>query len=56
LAPLEWRRFPPRLHSALQDIQSGRFSPDDRTRFLGFVDALKADDRYMIAADFEAYW
>jgi starch phosphorylase len=48
--------IPPRLHSALYDIQSGRFSTDDPSRFSSFVDALKADDRYMIAADFEAYW
>jgi starch phosphorylase len=46
----------PRLHSALYDIQSGRFSTDDPSRFSSFVDALKADDRYMIAADFESYW
>jgi starch phosphorylase len=47
---------PPRLQSALHDIRSGRFSPDDPGRFSSFVDALMADDRYMIAADFESYW
>jgi starch phosphorylase len=46
----------PRLRSALDDIQGGRFSPDDPGRFSNFIEALKADDRYMIAADFEAYW
>ncbi len=48
--------IPARLQPALADIQGGRFSPDDPSRFSGFIEALKADDRYMIAADFQAYW
>ncbi len=48
--------IPARLQSVLDDIQKGRFSPDDPSRFSGFVEALKADDRYMIAADFDSYW
>ncbi len=48
--------IPPRLQSVLDDIQQGRFSPDDTSRFSSFVEALKADDRFMIAADFESYW
>ena len=48
--------IPPRLQAALDDVQRGLFSPDDPSRFSGFIEALKADDRYMIAADFDSYW
>ena len=46
----------PRLRRVLDQIGSGAFSPDDPGRFRPLVDALVADDRYMVAADFEAYW
>jgi starch phosphorylase len=54
--PAGMGQIPTRLQTVLDDIQAGRFSRDDPTRFFGFVEALKADDRFMIAADFEAYW
>jgi starch phosphorylase len=44
----------PALAEALELIESGVFSPDDRGRFRSVVDALRHDDRYMICADFES--
>jgi starch phosphorylase len=45
-----------RLSRALQALSSGDFSPDDRSRYLPLVQTLLAYDRYMVAADFDAYW
>ena len=46
----------PMLTQALDAIGLGMFSPDDPHRFAPIVDALRNDDHYMIAADFEAYF
>lgn len=46
----------PRLEEALEAIRSGLFSADDRSRYEGLVDGLVHDDRFMLCADFEAYW
>ena len=46
----------PRLDEALQAIGSGVFSPDDAQRYAGLVDSLRLDDRFMVCADFDAYW
>ena len=45
----------PELAEALDAIESGAFSPDDRDRFRGLVESLRYADPYMIAADFAAY-
>jgi len=43
------------LSQALSAISSGVFSPDDRGRYAGLVASLYNDDRFMVAADFDAY-
>ena len=45
-----------RLSAALEAIRSGVFSPDDPTRYVGLIDALVYDDRFMVCADFDDYW
>src|SRR5690606_22427548 len=45
-----------RLKAALEAIRDGVFSPDDAGRYVGLVDSLLYDDRFMVCADFEAYW
>ncbi|WP_317848115.1 glycogen/starch/alpha-glucan phosphorylase [Pseudomonas sp. HTZ2] len=45
-----------RLADVLQAIRSGVFSPDDPARYTGLVDALVAYDRFLVCADFDAYW
>ncbi|MHC6227826.1 glycogen/starch/alpha-glucan phosphorylase [Pseudomonas sp. X10] len=45
-----------RLNDVLQAIRSGVFSPDDPARYTGLVDALIAHDRFLVCADFDAYW
>lgn len=46
----------PRLKAAVGDLEAGVFSRDDPGRYLPIVQALQAYDRYMVAADFDAYW
>jgi starch phosphorylase len=45
----------PALRQVLDDLQSGIFSPDDRARYHGLVDALRRNDYFMVCADFESY-
>ena len=45
-----------RLATALEAIRSGVFSPDDPARYVGLIDALVYDDRFMVCADFDDYW
>lgn len=45
-----------RLKLALEAIREGVFSPDDPTRYVGLVDSLVGEDRFMVCADFEDYW
>ena len=45
----------PDLAEVLNAIESGMFSPDDRSRYRGLVDALRHHDYFMVTADFEAY-
>ncbi|EKT4521548.1 glycogen/starch/alpha-glucan phosphorylase [Pseudomonas putida] len=45
-----------RLGDVLEAIRSGVFSPDDPARYTGLVDALVAHDRFLVCADFDAYW
>jgi starch phosphorylase len=46
----------PRLAHAIEAIAAGTFSPDDRHRFQPLVDQILGHDKFMVAADFEAYW
>lgn len=45
-----------RLRAALEAIRAGVFSPEEPARYVGMVDALLFDDRFMVCADFDAYW
>ncbi|MEX5339903.1 glycogen/starch/alpha-glucan phosphorylase [Pseudomonas sp. I2] len=45
-----------RLGDVLQAIRSGVFSPDDPARYAGLLDSLVAHDRFLVCADFDAYW
>jgi starch phosphorylase len=45
-----------RLRHALDAIAAGAFSADDPGRFQPLVDAVRGEDRFLVAADFEAYW
>lgn len=46
----------PVLREVLDSIARGVFSPDDRNRFAGLVDALTYHDHFMVSADFDAYY
>ena len=45
-----------RLSEVLQAVRGGVFSPDDPTRYADLVDGLIEHDRFMVCADFDAYW
>ncbi|MBA1204885.1 glycogen/starch/alpha-glucan phosphorylase [Pseudomonas capeferrum] len=45
-----------RLNDVLQAIRSGVFSPDDPARYTALVDSLVDHDRFLVCADFDAYW
>ncbi len=45
-----------RLNDVFQAIRGGVFSPDDPSRYTGFMDALVSYDRFLVCADFDAYW
>ncbi len=45
----------PALRDALDEIGSGRFSPDDPDRYRELVEAITHADYFMVAADFDAY-
>jgi len=46
----------PRLAAVLDLLASGRFSPEEPDRYAPLVWALRHEDRFLVAADFEAYW
>ena len=46
----------PRLAAVLMSLAAGEFSPDDPGRFAPIVQAISDYDRFMVAADFDAYW
>jgi starch phosphorylase len=46
----------PRLRQVLEDVGSGAFSPDEPGRFRPLVEELSHRDRFMVTADFDAYW
>src|SRR6185312_16216122 len=45
-----------RLAKVVHALAAGDFSPDDPNRYAPIVQALLEYDRYMVAADFDAYW
>ncbi len=45
-----------RLNDVLQAVRSGVFSPDDPSRYSALIDGLVAHDRFLVCADFDAYW
>jgi len=45
-----------RLAHVIQSLASGEFSEGDRERFAPIVRSLLDYDRFMVAADFDAYW
>jgi starch phosphorylase len=40
----------------LNALSAGEFSPDDEDRYAAIVRAVLDYDRFMVAADFDAYW
>lgn len=46
----------PRLAAVLKSLAAGKFSPGDPHRYTPIVQALSGYDRFMVAADFDAYW
>jgi len=46
----------PRLAAAIEALASGQFADGDRDRYAPLVMALRDYDRFMVAADFDAYW
>jgi starch phosphorylase len=46
----------PLLKAVLEEVASGAFSPEDPARYRDLVSGLYRDDRWMVAADFNAYW
>ncbi|MEK6612232.1 MAG: glycogen/starch/alpha-glucan phosphorylase, partial [Gemmatimonadota bacterium] len=45
----------PALTEVLSELESGVFSPDDRSRYKALVAGLRHHDHFMVATDFEAY-
>ncbi len=45
-----------RLARVLYEVESGLFSPGDPQRFDPLARAVAYNDRFIVAADFEAYW
>jgi len=45
-----------RLNDVLQAIRGGVFSPDDPSRYTALIDSLIDYDRFLVCADFDAYW
>ena len=46
----------PRLAKVIESLSAGEFSPDEPERFAPIVRSLLGYDRFMVAADFDAYW
>jgi glycogen phosphorylase len=44
------------LAAAINSLAAGDFSPEDPDRFVPIVKSLLEYDRFMVAADFDAYW
>jgi starch phosphorylase len=46
----------PPLARAIESLASGGYSPDEPSRYAPIVDALVHHDRFMVTADFDAYY
>jgi starch phosphorylase len=46
----------PRLAAVVEALGSGALSPGDPGRYRPIVEALTRNDRYLVTADFDAYW
>jgi len=46
----------PRLAAVLDALGNGSFSPDDASRYAPILQSVLAEDRFMVAADFDSYW
>jgi starch phosphorylase len=46
----------PALAEVVAALATGVFSPDERHRYQPILDALRHGDRFMVTADFDAYW
>jgi starch phosphorylase len=46
----------PRLQAVLESLRAGEFASGDRELHAPLVEAVLAYDRFMLAADFDAYW
>jgi starch phosphorylase len=46
----------PRLAAVIDSLAAGDFSRDDPARYAPLVQAISDYDRFMVAADFDAYW
>jgi starch phosphorylase len=46
----------PILSEVLSSVQAGVFSPDDRERYRGLVNALRHHDHFLVCADFDDYY
>ncbi|WP_313337384.1 glycogen/starch/alpha-glucan phosphorylase [Pseudomonas oryzihabitans] len=46
----------PRLAQVLSGLRAGQFSPEDPARYNSLLDVLTWHDRFLVCADFDAYW
>ncbi|ONN72355.1 glycogen/starch/alpha-glucan phosphorylase [Pseudomonas oryzihabitans] len=46
----------PRLAQVLAGLRGGQFSPEDPARYNSLLDVLTWHDRFLVCADFDAYW
>ncbi|MFK7761778.1 MAG: glycogen/starch/alpha-glucan phosphorylase [Roseobacter sp.] len=44
------------LKEVLDQIRTGRFSQDDKNRYVGLVDGLYAHDYFLVTCDFDSYY
>jgi len=49
-------RNSPRLTRVLQDIESGKFSSGDKTRYSDLLNDLRNHDYFLVTSDFDAYY
>ncbi|HAC66555.1 MAG TPA: glycogen phosphorylase, partial [Pseudomonas sp.] len=46
----------PRLAQVLAGLRAGQFSPEEPARYNSLLDVLTWHDRFLVCADFDAYW
>jgi glycogen phosphorylase len=52
----EFMEKSPMLAEVIDAVRSGVFSPDDPSRYTGFIDSIVEHDHFMVLADFDAYY